>query len=108
MIRTLPAQADLTTFLSSAQRIAEGADQLLLQGFGKVTASQKADGTLVTATDHAVDEFITTQLASAYPDHAILSEERNTTYTPKAKFTWVIDPLDGSTNFARGLPIWGV
>jgi myo-inositol-1(or 4)-monophosphatase len=108
MIRTLPAQADLATFLSSAQCIAEGADQLLLQGFGKVTASEKADGTLVTATDHAVDEFISAQLASAYPDHAVLSEERNTTYTHKAEYTWVIDPLDGTTNFARGLPIWGV
>lgn len=105
---TLPAQADLKTFLSNAQRIAAGADHLLLQGFGQVTASQKADGSLVTQTDHAVDEFVTAQLAASFPDHAVLSEERNTLYDPTAEFSWIIDPLDGTTNFARGLPIWGV
>lgn len=105
---TLPAQADLATLLATAQRISADADQILAQGFGKVTASQKADGTLVTQTDQAVDEFITTQLALAFPDHAVLSEERNTMYDPASAFTWVIDPLDGTTNFARGMPIWGV
>ncbi len=102
------SQSDLETPLQTAQHIAEGAEQILLQGFGKVTSSQKADGSLVTQTDQDVDEFITTQLAVAFPDHAVLSEERNTIYDPSVDFTWVIDPLDGTTNFARGLPIWGV
>lgn len=105
---TLPVHADLATMLITAQQIANGAELLLLQGFGKVTASRKADGSLVTQTDHAVDQFVTTELGNAYPDHAILSEERNTTYSPTQPFTWVIDPLDGTTNFARGIPIWGV
>jgi myo-inositol-1(or 4)-monophosphatase len=105
---TLPTQADIDALFSTAKRIVVAADQILLQGFGKVTASQKSDGSLVTQTDHAVDEFITTQLANAFPDHAVLSEERNTTYYPSTNFSWVIDPLDGTTNFARGLPIWGV
>jgi myo-inositol-1(or 4)-monophosphatase len=102
------AQNDLVALLSTARTIAAGADQLLLQSFGTVTASQKADGTLVTQTDRAADEFITSQLSTAYPDHAIVSEERSTLYDPARQFTWIIDPLDGTTNFARGLPIWGV
>ena len=105
---TFPAQADLAALLTTAQSIARGAEQILLQGFGKVTASQKADGSLVTQTDHAVDDFVTNELSRAFPDHAVLSEERDTTYSPIQDFTWVIDPLDGTTNFARGLPIWGV
>ena len=105
---THPSHADLASLLTTAERIAHGVDQILLQGFGKVTASQKADGSLVTQTDHAADEYINQHLSAAYPDHDILSEERNTTYRPAAEFTWVIDPLDGTTNFAHGLPIWGV
>jgi myo-inositol-1(or 4)-monophosphatase len=38
----------------------------------------------------------------------LLSEERNTHYSPSDKYTWVIDPLDGTTNYARGLPLFGV
>jgi fructose-1,6-bisphosphatase/inositol monophosphatase family enzyme len=86
----------------------DDAQELLLQGYGKVTAARKLDGSLVTETDHSADQFITTQLAVAFPAHAILSEERNTEYDPFADFTWVIDPLDGTTNLARELPIWGV
>jgi myo-inositol-1(or 4)-monophosphatase len=104
----IPSHADLTHFMSTVQQIVVGADQILLQAFGTVSASRKADGTLVTQADNAVDEFITKQIKSAFPDHAVLSEERNTTYNPAFDFTWVIDPLDGTTNFARGLPIWGV
>jgi myo-inositol-1(or 4)-monophosphatase len=105
---TLPAQADLATFLAAARRIVAGADQMLAESFGKVTATQKADGSLVTATDRATDQYIAAQLKATFPDHAVLSEERNTQYDPAALFTWVVDPLDGTTNFVRGLPIWGV
>lgn len=103
-----PSHADLDTFTSAAQRIVVDANQILLQTYGKVTASQKSDGTLVTQTDQAIDSLITQQLNLAFPDHAVLSEERNTNYESASDFTWVIDPLDGTTNFARGLPIWGV
>jgi myo-inositol-1(or 4)-monophosphatase len=104
----LLSSVDLNTLLAAARRIVAGAEQLLLQSLGKGNAARKSDGSLVTATDHAVDELITTQLAVAFPDHAVLSEERNTNYDPVAEFTWVVDPLDGTTNFARGLPVWGV
>jgi myo-inositol-1(or 4)-monophosphatase len=105
---TIPSQADLLELLQSAKNIADGADQILLEGYGKVTASEKPDGTLVTEIDRAVDAYVASHLAAAYPDHAVLSEEATTLYNPSKQFTWVIDPLDGTTNYARGLPIWGI
>lgn len=47
-------------------------------------------------------------LTKSSPDHKVLSEEANTHYDPATQFTWVLVPLDGTTNYARGLPIWGV
>jgi len=107
-VTAVPTQSDLATLLARAQSIADGADQILLEGYGKAIASEKPDGSLVTEIDRAVDGYVTSQLATAYPDHAILSEEANTRYDPATQFTWVLDPLDGTTNYARGLPIWGV
>jgi myo-inositol-1(or 4)-monophosphatase len=69
---------------------------------------RKRDGTLVTETDIAIDRMISHRLAATFPDHRVLSEEQITAYDAGAEFTWVIDPIDGTTNFARGLPIWGV
>ncbi len=71
-------------------------------------AERKDDGTLVTATDRAIDRLISERIHHAYPGHAVLSEEQTTSYDAGAEFTWVIDPIDGTTNFARGLPVWGV
>jgi myo-inositol-1(or 4)-monophosphatase len=105
---TLPAQGDLTYFLDRARSLSDGVAPILLQGFGTASASRKLDGSLVTQVDQAVDQYITDELKRAFPDHAILSEELHTAYDAHAEFTWVIDPLDGTTNFARGLPIWGV
>ncbi len=71
-------------------------------------AQRKRDGTLVTETDIAIDHIISRRLAGVFPEHRVLSEEQVTAYDADAEFTWVVDPIDGTTNFARGLPIWGV
>lgn len=81
---------------------------LALSAFGFSTARRKYDGTLVTETDEAVDRLITERLTLHRSGDAILSEEQATWYDPALRRTWVIDPLDGTTNFARGMPIWGI
>lgn len=91
-----------------AERLAAEAAALALSQFGHATARRKYDGTLVTATDEAVDLLIAKRITAAYPGDAVLSEERVTHYDPAVGRTWVIDPLDGTTNFARGFPTWGV
>jgi myo-inositol-1(or 4)-monophosphatase len=75
--------------------------------FGQVQASQKLDGSLVTQSDHWADETIREAIASHFPSHGILSEEGQHVF-PDTEWCWIIDPLDGTTNFARGIPIWGI
>jgi myo-inositol-1(or 4)-monophosphatase len=62
----------------------------------------------VTRTDEQIDALVTERIGAAFPTHAVLSEERTTAYDAGAEYTWVIDPVDGTTNYARGLPVWGV
>lgn len=70
-------------------------------------ARLKQDGTPVTSSDTAVDRRLTTAIERAFPDHGVLSEERATT-APATEWTWVLDPVDGTSNLAAGLPYWCV
>lgn len=79
----------------------------LLEYAGQVQASNKPDGSLVTQADQWADKEIREAIASTFPDYGILSEEAEHTFTD-AEWTWIIDPLDGTTNFTRGIPLWGV
>ena len=100
--------AQLIAFHDLALTLAQKAGQLASDAFRHSDARRKADGTLVTLADERNDRLITEGIKAAYPDHAVLSEEQDTVYDPANEFTWVIDPIDGTTNFARGLLIWGV
>lgn len=99
---------DYRPYLDFAAELASECGALAVETFGQHTARRKSDGTLVTKTDEAIDRLISTRIGDAYPSHAILSEEQSTVYDPADEFTWVVDPLDGTTNFANGIPIWGV
>lgn len=79
----------------------------LLADFGQVQASHKADGSLVTKADKWADAQITAAISSHFPSHGILSEEAQHKF-PNTDWCWIIDPLDGTTNFTRGIPIWGI
>lgn len=67
----------------------------------------KADRTLVTEADQAADEMIREIICGSFPGDGILSEEGSTTL-PDTEHVWIIDPLDGTVNFSRGLLYWGV
>ncbi|MBC7970932.1 MAG: inositol monophosphatase family protein [Verrucomicrobia bacterium] len=79
----------------------------LLQDFGQAQAAEKADGSLVTQSDRWADDALRRAIAQAFPTHGVLSEEVEHIF-PANDWCWIIDPLDGTTNFARGLPIWGI
>lgn len=79
----------------------------LLQDFGQVHADRKADGSLVTQADKWADAEIREAIADAFPSHDVLSEESEHTFYG-SEWCWVIDPIDGTTNFTRGIPIWGI
>ena len=100
--------------LDSAVLISVGAADLLCHYFHNVELDPgyKADDFLVTEADLASDHFLVEQISSLDPGAFILSEELNTRYPLEAGDSpasiWVIDPLDGTTNFSLGLHYWGV
>jgi myo-inositol-1(or 4)-monophosphatase len=93
--------------LSFAQSLTHSVGQQLLQDFGQVEAEAKGDGSLVTKCDRWADETLRRAIAERFPDHGVLSEEMEHIF-PATDWCWIIDPLDGTTNFARGLPLWGI
>lgn len=93
--------------LNFSQTMTDSVGQQLLQDFGHVQALEKADGSLVTQADRWSDETLRHALREAFPTHGVLSEEAEHIF-PETDWCWIIDPLDGTTNFARGLPLWGI
>jgi len=96
-------------FLKLAQRLAREAGRIANAPGGPTRVSRKTDDSLVTETDHAIQRHILQAIAEVYPDHAVCAEE--TVAQPdahadrtKARYCWVIDPLDGTRNYAAGLP----
>jgi myo-inositol-1(or 4)-monophosphatase len=69
-----------------------------------VTAKRKND--FVTETDRAAEDAVIETLKKAYPDHAFLAEESGA--AGRSEYTWIIDPLDGTTNFIHGFPQYAV
>lgn len=69
--------------------------------------SYKGEINLVTDVDKICEDIIVGTIKKYFPSHSILSEENYTKRTP-AEYRWVIDPLDGTTNYAHGLPIYSV
>ncbi len=101
-------EKQLREFETFALGVAEEAAAMAAENYGNATAQRKFDGSLVTEIDERSDRLITERITSAYPGHSVLSEEQSTLFDPNYDFVWVVDPIDGTTNFSRGLPIWGV
>jgi len=78
-----------------------------LKDFGNISASNKEDGSLITSCDLWSDKTIVDGLASIAPGEGVLSEEGGK-FIPSTKAYWVVDPLDGTTNFAAGIPYWSI
>jgi len=74
----------------------------------KVGVERKGPRDYVTDVDRACEEAIVEALRTAYPDHAVLGEEFGLQGNDTAEFQWIIDPLDGTTNFIHGLPNYAV
>jgi len=67
----------------------------------------KGEVDLVTRFDKQAQDMIVSELIHKYPGYGVLSEE-GVHHNEKAPFKWIVDPLDGTTNFAHGLPIWAI
>ena len=96
-------------FLETALRAADAADKVSHAGFKNrtFTVSRKADNSEVTEIDRNTETAISSVLRGESPEFGIYGEEYGTSGPTDAEYTWVIDPIDGTTNFVRGVPVWG-
>jgi myo-inositol-1(or 4)-monophosphatase len=84
------------------------AGKLLRAAYGHVSAREKGPGDLVTDADGASQQLIARILTEGRPDHTLLAEEDGVVPDPAKPWRWVVDPLDGTINFAHGFPLWCV
>jgi len=98
----------MNDFKECAEEIAREAGMFLKNRINSEhTIDYKGEINLVTEADKISEGMITSKIASLFPDHDILAEEF--TYTTRGSdFTWIIDPLDGTTNYAHGYPFFCV
>lgn len=90
-------------------RAAEKAGRSLIRDFNEVEnlqISRKGPGDFVSAADRRSEEIIYNELSKARPDYAFLMEESGAKGNQNSEYRWIIDPLDGTSNFLHGLPHW--
>ncbi|MGZ8593417.1 MAG: inositol monophosphatase family protein [Actinomycetota bacterium] len=101
----MPGELDLTTALAVAERAARRGGAVVLDGAGRASAEIKGAGDYVTEVDRAAELAITEVLVGAMPEVPVVGEEAGGTVADR---WWVVDPLDGTTNFLHGFPAVGV
>ena len=97
--------------LNFATETAREAGKLLVQKLGVAKVSTKGDINLVTEADIAAENLIIERIRSYYPQHGILAEESGEAVLAggkRSEWKWIIDPLDGTTNYAHGYPCFCV
>jgi myo-inositol-1(or 4)-monophosphatase len=99
---------NIDNYARAGTEIAREAGRLLLDRFGTgFSVAHKGVVNLVTDVDLAAEALIVSRIREAFPGHSILAEERHAE-TRGSGITWVIDPLDGTTNYAHGFPVFSV
>lgn len=96
--------------LQTAVRAARGAADKLMGHFGTADLDVRAKGDydFVSRADHDSEEYILSEIRRDFPEHRILAEESGLSSVGPSDFQWVIDPLDGTSNFLQGLPYWAI
>ena len=101
---------DHPDYISTASEIARRAGALLMEYFARgVKTEYKGTGTVdvVTDADRASEKLIVESLRDTFPDHGIVGEEGSRSQS-SGGYLWYVDPLDGTTNFAHGFPVFCV
>jgi myo-inositol-1(or 4)-monophosphatase len=104
-----PARSIMHPMLNTAVKAARKAGSIINRAsldVDLVKVASKGRSDFVTEVDRAAEQAIVDILLKAYPDHAILAEESGA--SGDSEYTWIIDPLDGTTNFIHGFPQYAV
>lgn len=107
----MESNCDTLTLLLAAKEIALAAGDIHLRYFRDPDLRIDAkfnDSDIVTTADKEAESFIIGEILSRFPDSEILSEESGEGGNARARLRWIIDPLDGTTNFSQGLPMFSV
>ena len=103
-----PPTAEVRELLDFALELARAAGDHTLRYFGHlVDHAAKSDGSPVTVADREAEALMRERIAQRFPDHGVLGEEFGETH-PGARVRWILDPIDGTRSFMRGVPLYGV
>jgi histidinol-phosphatase len=99
---------ELTDELALALALADTADAVTLPPFAarQFTVEHKLDRTEVTEIDRAAEAAIVEVIDRARPQHGVLGEEHGAAGRDESAWQWVIDPIDGTSGYVRGIPVW--
>jgi len=103
----MPASALMNVMIAAARKAARS----LARDFGEVEQLQvslKGPANFVSAADHRAEEILFTELSRARPGYGFLMEERGEVEGADRTHRWIVDPLDGTTNFLHGIPIFAI
>ncbi len=101
-------ESEIAAYARLGEETARAAGRLLIENLHKgFSVARKGEIDLVTEVDIAAEKLIVSRLRNAFPDHAVLAEEMHSQAT-SGGCTWIIDPLDGTTNYAHRFPVFCV
>ncbi len=100
-------EPSIQTLMEAAAEVARKAGELALAHYRKAIAVEtKGDGSPVTVADRAAEQVARTLISARFPNDSILGEEHGET-RGSGKRRWILDPIDGTKTFVRGVPLWG-
>jgi histidinol-phosphatase len=100
------SEAELDEWLEEALRWCDEADAVSLRHFGaELEVAEKADRSLVTQADTSIEELLRARIGERYPSHGVLGEEFAELGAGRS-VRWIVDPIDGTHNFVRGIPVY--
>ena len=91
----------MSEFLKTAIEAAKNAERVIMKHYSPdIAIEMKPDNTPVTAGDREAEEIIVKTIKEKFPEHGFIGEEGT---SKEAEFKWIIDPIDGTTNYVRGM-----
>jgi myo-inositol-1(or 4)-monophosphatase len=99
---------DATKLIAAASEAARAGGAVLMRMLGSTSMREKGHGNPVTEADYESQRVVCDLLRKAYPAHGIVGEENDLSSNRGAEYVWYVDPLDGTANYARGIPHFAV
>ncbi len=109
MSLALPGPDETDEIVDFAIDIAREAGRIMMDGLGRTRrVAKKSQRELVTEIDEACERHVIASIRASYPDHDYFAEEGSLREDRKSPWRWIVDPLDGTTNYAHGIPAFSI